>query len=67
MIKQPKETIERLIVKIPKSLAEYFRNTFPHGKRSEFFADCIKDYRSKREIEKMENELRTVNKKRQTI
>jgi|GEM_PF-1242539 len=67
MVKQPKETIERLIVKIPKSLAEYFRSTFPHGKRSEFIAECIKDYRAKREIEEMENKLRAVNKKRQKI
>ncbi len=67
MVKQPKETIERLIVKLPKSLAEYFRSTFPHGKRSDFFAECIKDYRLKREIEEMENKLRAVNKKRQKI
>ena len=67
MVKQPKESIERLIVKIPKSLAEYFRNTFPHGKRSEFFAECIRDYRLKREIEEMESKLRMVNKKRQKI
>jgi hypothetical protein len=67
MVKQPKETIERLIVKIPQSLAEYFRNTFPHGKRSKFFAECIEDYRLKREIEEMENKLRAVNKNRQKV
>lgn len=67
MVKQPKETIERLIVKLPKSLAEYFRSTFPHGKRSDFFTECIKDYQLKREIEEMENKLRVVNKKRQKI
>lgn len=67
MAKQPKESIERLIVKIPRSLAEYFRDTFPHGKRSEFFAECIKDYRRKREIEDIEEKLRLVNKKRQKI
>jgi hypothetical protein len=67
MVKQPKEPIERLIVKIPKSLAEYFRTVFPHGKRSDFFAECIKDYRLKREIEVMEDKLRAVNKKRQKV
>lgn len=67
MTKQPKESIERLIVKIPKSLAEYFRANFPHGKRSEFFAECIKEYQLKKEIEEMEKKLRVVNKKRQKI
>ena len=59
------EAIERLVIKIPKSLAAYFRKTFAHGKRSEFVAECILDYKRKREIESIEEKLREVNKKRQ--
>ena len=65
MPKTKKEQIERLVIKIPASLAEYFRQTFPHGKRSEFVAQCIKDYRKKKEIEEIENKLRVAGKKRQ--
>lgn len=60
-----KEVIERVVIKIPKDLADYLRKAFPHGKRSEFLAECIKDYRNKREIENMEEKLRAVSKKRQ--
>lgn len=63
--KHSEEQIERLIIKIPKSLAAYFRKTFPHGKRSDFVAQCIKDYRKKQEIAELENRLRTVGKGRQ--
>lgn len=59
------EQIERLIIKIPKSLAAYFRKAFPHGKRSDFVAQCIMDYRKKREIEQMEENLRAAGKGRQ--
>ena len=65
MPKKNKETIERMVIKIPKSVADYFRNTFPHGKRSDFVAQCILDYKHKREIENMEDELRKAGKKRQ--
>ena len=60
-----KEIIERVVIKIPKDLADYLRKSFPHGKRSEFLAECIKDYKSKREIEDMEEKLRAASKKRQ--
>ena len=65
MPKKNKETIERMVIKIPKSVADYFRTTFPRGKRSEFVAQCILDYKNKRETEDMEHELRKVGKKRQ--
>ena len=64
MKKIKKEPIERLIIKVPKSVADYFRATFPHGNRSDFVAECILDYKRKREIEEMENRLRKVQKKR---
>lgn len=60
-----KTGIERMVLKIPVEVAEYFRETFPHGKRSEFVAQCILNYRKQREIEDMEDELRRVGKKRQ--
>lgn len=60
-----KDAIERVVIKIPKDLADYLRKAFPHGKRSEFLAECIKDYKNKREIEDMEEKLRSASKKRQ--
>ena len=63
--KYSEEQIERLIIKIPKSLAAYFRKAFPHGKRSDFVAQCIIDYRKKQEIAEMEEYLRAAGKGRQ--
>ena len=63
--KYSEEQIERLIIKIPKSLATYFRKAFPHGKRSNFVAECIIDYRKKQEIVQMEEHLRAAGKDRQ--
>lgn len=60
-----KEEIERMVIKISKSLADYFRKTFPHGSRSEFIATCILDYKRKKEIADVEEELKTARKKRQ--
>lgn len=65
MTKTKKDAIERVVIKIPKDLADYLRQAFPHGKRSEFLAECIKDYKNKREIENMEEKLRSASKKRQ--
>ena len=57
--------IERVVIKIPKEVADYLRNTFPHGKRSEFLAKCIMEHKHKAEIEQMEDVLRRSAKKRQ--
>lgn len=65
MVKNKEQTIERVVIKIPKDIAAYFRQTFPHGKRSDFVAQCILDYRKKQEIAAMEEQLRIVGKKRQ--
>ncbi|MBT4120920.1 MAG: hypothetical protein HOA57_01945 [Candidatus Magasanikbacteria bacterium] len=65
MPKKNKETSERMVIKIPKTVADYFRVTFPHGKRSDFVTQCVLDYKNKREIEGMEEELRKAGKKRQ--
>ena len=64
MRQKASEPIERITLKLPKSLALYFRKAFPHGQRSKFVADCILDYRHSREIESMEDELRQVGKSR---
>lgn len=58
------EPIERLTIKLPKSLATYFRKAFPHGKRSQFVAKALLDYKHQQEIETMEDQLRAVARKR---
>lgn len=63
--KEQNDSIERLIIKLPKSLATYFRNAFAHGKRSEFIAKCILEHKHQLEIKEMEEKLRAVVKKRQ--
>lgn len=65
MMKKEKEQIERLTLKLPKSIAEYFRKSFPHGKRSDFVASCILRHKHDSEVKMIENELRKVNKHRQ--
>jgi len=65
MPKTKEEKIERLTLKLPKSLAEYFRKTFPHGKRSDFVARCILRHKHDQEVKSMEDELRKVSKHRQ--
>lgn len=59
------DTIERVTLKLPKSVASYFRKTFPHGQRSKFVETCILDHKHQTEIEKTEAELRKVGKSRQ--
>ena len=65
MVKKKKEEVERVILKLPKSVAAYFRKTFPHGKRSDFVVQCILEHQHDQEIKNMEKELRKVGKKRQ--
>lgn len=60
-----KESIERMVIKIPQSVADYFRKAFPHGSRSEFISECILDYKKKKEIESVEEQLKVARKKRQ--
>jgi len=57
--------IERVVIKIPKEVADYFRKTFPHGQRSEFVARCILAHKHKKEISEMEDILLASAKKRQ--
>lgn len=63
--KDQSDSIERVIIKIPKSLATYFRSAFPHGKRSEFLAKCILDYKHEMEVKEVEEKLKSAIKKRQ--
>lgn len=59
-----KEKIERVVLKLPQSVADYFRKSFPHGKRSSFLAKCILDYKHDSEVRKIEEELREIDKHR---
>jgi hypothetical protein len=61
---KPQESIERVIIKLPKSVAMYLRKEFPHGKRSQFIADCIVAHEKANEIAKTEEALRKVIRKR---
>lgn len=63
--KEENDSVERIIIKLPKSLAAYFRIAFAHGKRSEFIAKCILEHKHQMEIKEMEEKLRAVVKKRQ--
>jgi len=65
MAKTSEESIERVIIKLPRSLANYFREAFPHGKRSEFVAGCIREHQHKQEIGEIEDKLRLAVKNRQ--
>lgn len=66
MLKKPdnNEGIERVTLKLPKRVAEYFRKTFPHGKRSDFVAACIMHFKKEQEIAVLEDELRDIGKER---
>ena len=59
------EPIERVTIKLPRSIAAYFRSAFPHGKRSDFVVDSILRYKHEKEVAKMEETLRIVTQKRQ--
>jgi len=65
MLKKNKEKIERIIIKLPKSVADYFRLAFPHGKRSEFVTQSILQHKHEKLIKKMEEDLRKVGATRQ--
>ena len=60
-----KEKIERVVLKLPKSVADYFRQTFKHGKRSNFVAKCILKHKHDAEVKEMESKLRKAAKNRQ--
>lgn len=64
-IKENRSRIERVTLKLSKSVAEYFRQAFPHGKRSGFVADCLKRHRREQEIKAIEEELRSIGRERQ--
>ena len=58
MPKVSKEPIERVTLKLPKSIATYLRKAFPHGRRSEFIAKCILEYKHAQEVSEIEQELK---------
>ena len=62
---KPTEKIERVVLKIPKLVADYFRTEFPHGQRTKFFIKCVLDYKKEQEIKQLEDKLRLAGKKRQ--
>ncbi|MDO8626423.1 MAG: hypothetical protein Q7K39_03120 [Candidatus Magasanikbacteria bacterium] len=57
------EPIERVVIKIPRSLAVYLRKTFRHGQRSEFVGGCIRRHMRDQEIKTMESDLGDVRDK----
>lgn len=59
-----KEGVERVTLKLPKKVAEYFRKAFPHGRRSEFVADCILRFKREQEVARIEDELRDIGNER---
>lgn len=63
-VEHSEESVERVILKLPKSVASYFRKQFPHGKRSQFVTDCILAHQREQQIVHVEEELRKVAKKR---
>jgi len=65
MPKKSAEKIERMTLKLPQSVAKYFRDNFPHGERSRFVADCLMEHKKQGEIEAMEDKLRRVAQYRQ--
>jgi hypothetical protein len=58
------EGVERVTLKLPKSVAAYFRKTFPHGRRSEFVVECLERFRREAEIKAIEDELEGIGKNR---
>lgn len=58
------ESIERVTLKLPKKVAEYFRKAFPHGQRSDFVAKCILEHKREQEVKTIENELRDIGNER---
>ncbi|MBI2444208.1 MAG: hypothetical protein HYV42_03140 [Candidatus Magasanikbacteria bacterium] len=58
------EPIERVTLKLPKSIATYFRQAFGHGRRSEFVANCLRRHRQEREVAALEEDLRGIGGKR---
>lgn len=64
--KSHNEPIERIIIKIPKSVATYFRKAFPHGKRSAFVARKILEHKHEEEVGQIEKELRKLGRHKHT-
>lgn len=67
MVNKKEEKIERVTLKLPKSIADFFRAEFPHGKRSKFVAKCLLEYKHQQEVKDMEEKLKKVGKKRQIV
>jgi len=59
-----KEKIARVVLKLPVSVAEYFRKTFPHGRRSDFLTECILQHKRDTEVKDIEDEFREISKHR---
>lgn len=64
-LKAENEGVERVTLKLPKSIAQYFRITFPHGQRSDFVARQILRYQHEQEVKEIEERLRQAGNSRQ--
>lgn len=56
--------IDRVVIKLPRELAAFFRKNFKHGQRSLFVANCIREFQRDQEINEMEENLRSVHQPR---
>ena len=57
--------MERLILKVPRSVAVYFRSAFRHGERSVFFERCIAAHQRDSKVRVLEETLRRARAERQ--
>jgi hypothetical protein len=63
--KRTTEPMERLILKVPRSVAVYFRTAFRHGERSVFFERCILEHQRASKVRDLEDILRRARADRQ--
>ena len=56
------EPIERVTIKLPKSVAAYFRSAFRHGERSKFVVEKILAHERAQKVKIIENEMRALRK-----
>lgn len=54
------EPVDRVVIKLPKTLALFFRKNFKHGQRSLFVANAIRHFQREQELKTMEDDLNNV-------
>ena len=61
------EPVDRVVIKLPRPLAAFFRKNFKHGQRSTFVASCIEEFQQKHELKTMETELSEVRDTKHSV